>query len=319
MKRFCTRQGLPRLFVSDNGKTFKAASRVIATIVADEAVQQFVSQIRVKWHFNLAKAPWWGGIFERLIWSTKRCLRKVIGQAKLSYDELINAVAEIESIINSRPLSYVTPDDVEEPLTPSHLLMGRCVLSLPGNLNYQGDIQDSDFKVSSGELSRRLKHLSNTLNQFWRRWRNEYLIELREAHRFGKPGSREALIAVNDLVVVHDENQPRGFWRLAKVESTIVGVDGKVRGANVRVSSRDGNVTVLQRPLSLLYPLEINCSTESSTDTNSAEVQNNVASTGEVQEEAMPTRRPRRVVASKAIDRVRRWMSEVDEDDDMTC
>ena len=63
LKRFCARQGLPRLFVSDNGKTFKAASRVIATIVADEAVQQFVSQIRVKWHFNLAEAPWWGEIF----------------------------------------------------------------------------------------------------------------------------------------------------------------------------------------------------------------------------------------------------------------
>jgi len=48
----------------------------------------------------------------------------VIGQARLSYDELITIKAEIETIINSWPLSYVTPDDLDEPLTPSQLLMG---------------------------------------------------------------------------------------------------------------------------------------------------------------------------------------------------
>ena len=101
LKRFCTRRGLPRLFVSDNGKTFKAASRVIENIINHEDVQQYLSLISVKWSFNLAKAPWWVGIFERLIRSTKRCLRKVIGRAKFSYDELLTAVIEIESVINS--------------------------------------------------------------------------------------------------------------------------------------------------------------------------------------------------------------------------
>ena len=62
-----------------------------------------------------------------MVKSTKRCLRKIIGQAKLSYDELFIAVTEVGAIINSRPLSYLTPDDLEEPLTPSHLLMGRRV------------------------------------------------------------------------------------------------------------------------------------------------------------------------------------------------
>jgi len=314
LKRFCARRGLPRLFISDNGKTFKAASRVIETIVADEAVQQFLSQLRVKWCFNLAKAPWWGGIFERLVRSTKRCLRKVIGQAKLSYDELLTAVTEIESIINSRPLSYVTPDDLEEPLTPSHLLMGRRVLSLPDDLSYQRDIQDGEFEVGPVELSRRVRHLNNALNLFWKRWRREYLIELREAHRFGKTGSKKAQISVNDLVVVHDENQPRGFWRLAKVENVIVGIDGEVRGATVRVSSRDGNVTVLQRPLSLLYPLEINCPAEPTTNRASVEVQEDAVSTESPQEEVIPAPRPRRAAASRAIDRVRRWMAGADGD-----
>ena len=109
-----------------------------------------------------------------MVRSTKRCLRKIIGQVKLSYD----TVTEIEAIINSRPLSYLTPDDLEKPLTPSHLLIGRRVLSLPDNLSYQRETEDSDFQMSADDLSRRVKHLNNTLNQFWRHWRHEYFIEL---------------------------------------------------------------------------------------------------------------------------------------------
>ena len=65
-----------------------------------------------------------GGIFERMVQSTKRCLRKIVGQSGLNYDELLKVVTEVESIINSRPLSYISSDDLEEPLTPSHFLTG---------------------------------------------------------------------------------------------------------------------------------------------------------------------------------------------------
>ena len=82
----------------------------------------------------MEKATWWGGIFERMIKSTKRCLRKIVGQAKLSYDELITALTEIEAVVNSRPLTYLSPEDLEEPLTPSHFLCGRRILSLPDGL-----------------------------------------------------------------------------------------------------------------------------------------------------------------------------------------
>lgn len=94
-----------------------------------------------------------GGVFERLIKSVKRCLRKMIGQAKLTYDELSTAVIEVEAIINSRPLTYVSSDDLDEPLTPSHLLVGRWILSLPDNLSYQRD-NDDDYEVDSNHLNK---------------------------------------------------------------------------------------------------------------------------------------------------------------------
>ena len=68
-KRFVGRRGLPKMMVSDNGKTFKAAAKSIQD---------------VKWTFNIPKAPWLGGVFECLVKSVKRCLKKMLGHARLS-------------------------------------------------------------------------------------------------------------------------------------------------------------------------------------------------------------------------------------------
>jgi len=64
------------------------------------------------------------------------CLRKFIGQAKFSLDEIHTAVVEVESIINSRPLTYLSPCDLDEALTPSHLITGRRVINLPDDLAF---------------------------------------------------------------------------------------------------------------------------------------------------------------------------------------
>ena len=120
MKRFTSRRGLPIRMVSDNGKTFKGTAKEIRSIFTHPDVQSHTSSVGIKWDFNLPKAPWWGGLFERLIKSVKRCLRKIIGQARLTYDEMTTALVEVEAVLNSRPLIYVAMDDLDEPLTPSH-------------------------------------------------------------------------------------------------------------------------------------------------------------------------------------------------------
>ena len=111
LKRFAAGRGLP---ISDNGKTFQAASRFFKGM-------------------------------ERMVQSTKQCLKKTVGQASFMHNGLLTSVTEIESIINSRPLSYVSAGDTEEPLTPSHLLIGHRVINLPDYLGHLCDPGDDDF------------------------------------------------------------------------------------------------------------------------------------------------------------------------------
>jgi len=107
-----------------------------------------LSTFGTEWVFNIEKAPWWGGVFERMVDSMKRCLRKFIGQAKFSLDELHTAVVEVESIINSTPLTYLSQCDLDEALTPSHLITGRRVINLPDDLGYCAGLEDADFTVN---------------------------------------------------------------------------------------------------------------------------------------------------------------------------
>ena len=254
-RRFTARRGLPLKIVSDNGSTFKSAFRQIADLMKSPVVRQYLAEKKVEWIFNLKRAPWWGGLFERMVRSVKRCIKKTIGGARLTYEELLTVIIETEMVLNARPLSYVTSADVEEPLTLSHLLHGRRLMSLPDTCT--GDLMDPDFELSSTELSKRMNHLSNVMNHFWRRWRDEYLIELRNSHRHSAKNTAPTPVAVGDMVVVHDEDLPRGLWKLARVESLVTGADGLVRGATIRVKSRGNKSNTLKRPLQCLYPLEI--------------------------------------------------------------
>ena len=71
LKQFTARRGLPQKFISDNGKTFKAATKLLSAITSHEEVQQYLSDVGIEWVFNVEKAPWWGGIFEHMVRSTK--------------------------------------------------------------------------------------------------------------------------------------------------------------------------------------------------------------------------------------------------------
>ena len=49
----------------------------------------------------------WGGFWERLVKSVKHCLKKTIGRAMLTFDEMATLIVKIEVTLNYRPLTYV--------------------------------------------------------------------------------------------------------------------------------------------------------------------------------------------------------------------
>ena len=247
----------------------------------------------------------------------KRCLKKMIGKSKLSYEELLTAVTEVEMIMNSRPLSYVSMDDLEEPLTPSHLMIGRRLLSLPEVASHD---ESRSCESTHSEMNKRMKHLNFTLEQFWTRWKREYLLELRECHRYGNTNGRGEEIKIGDIVVVHDSEKKRGFWKLGVVERVITGKDENSRGAEVRVHKKGHRSTLLRRPVQRLYPIEASCHTtlpsatpdleDVSFNPESSVVDDTVVCPESDRDEehqvneSPPLRRSRRAAAQEARDRI---------------
>ena len=101
-----------------------------------------------------------------------------------------------------------------------------------------------------------MRYLNTILNHFWERWKGEYLLALRETHRYHGGDPDAASPSVGDIVVVEGEGQSRCLWRLARIDSLITGKDGRVRGAVLHIPSNKG-IKTLQRPLQHLYPLEV--------------------------------------------------------------
>ena len=107
LRRFTARRWAPALIISGNLKTFKATKRFMESLHNDNTVKNFLLIRRIKWHFNLELSPWQRGMFERLIGSTKRCLPRALGSARLTYDESSTILIEVEAILNARPLAFI--------------------------------------------------------------------------------------------------------------------------------------------------------------------------------------------------------------------
>ena len=102
LKDFVARCGTPNTIVSDNALTFKATNQWLDVLSQNEDLFNYLNTQRIKWRFNLARAPWWGGFYERMVSIMKASLSKVVGRALLKYDELEEVLLDIECFMNNR-------------------------------------------------------------------------------------------------------------------------------------------------------------------------------------------------------------------------
>ena len=63
LKRFSARRGVPSRVITDTGRTFVSAAKIISQVIQDPEIKRYFRQLHVEWRFNLERAPWWGGHF----------------------------------------------------------------------------------------------------------------------------------------------------------------------------------------------------------------------------------------------------------------
>lgn len=98
----------------------------------------------------------------------------------------------------------MSTEDIEEPLTPSHLLTGRRLLSILDE-SVVAEEESTDAKI----LTRRQRYVVSLLSHFWNRWKQEYVVELREHHRDKGKGTanNSPCIEKGDIVTVMEDGK----------------------------------------------------------------------------------------------------------------
>ncbi|XP_028407516.1 uncharacterized protein LOC114530125 [Dendronephthya gigantea] len=248
LRRFFALRGPPSLLRCDRGTNFIGGkSELDQTLNAmnQKDIKKYVSEQNCKWKFNPPHASHFGGVWERQIGTVRRVLDAMfleLGSPQLTHKLLVTLMAEATGIIHSRPIAVVPSDiDQPQPLSPSTLLTMKTRPLLPP----PGVFTPED--VYSRRHWRRSQYLAD---QFWIRWKREYLQEQQRRTKWNK---KQPNIREGDIIIMKDQS-PRNQWPLGRVVEAIPSEDGKVRKAKI-VISKDGEKKVYYRPISELVTL----------------------------------------------------------------
>ena len=241
MKEFVVRRGTPRMMVSDNGKTFVATSKWLKKLKKNEELMNYLATQRIVWRFNLSRAPWWGGFFERLIRIMKRSLSKVVSRSLLKFHELEEVLLDVKCSMNNRPLCNQGEEFQQPVITPNILIRGQPANTLEENL---------ELAENEEGIPKRLVFLAASKEQLRKRWMNEYLHALDERSRKQIKNKLE-IPEMGKVVLLKDDIKNRALWRIGRVVGTVTGKDSDIRGLKIKL----GNGYVVERPLQLICDL----------------------------------------------------------------
>ena len=250
-RRFVSRRSTPQLMLSDNATNFISFVPQLKEFQENSSIKNLLLKSNTEWHFIPARAPWFGGMWERLIGICKRIIKSALGKSLVSYDELQTIIVEVEGQVNSRPLTHCSTNSEDiVPITPSHLLFGYKLNSLPFETNVDLN-EDYEFSNPSS-ITKRHKLILEMIKQATILWKREYLLALRERDRKVKPVSKDGDIIPKEGDVVHIVDDLKvSDWKLGRIIKLKISSDGQHRVALVKTA----NGTV-DRPISKLSYLE---------------------------------------------------------------
>ena len=229
-RRFVARRGLCSELLSDNGTNFQGASAELqrlfnaASPFHGEVIEGVAAQ-GVTWRFIPPRAPHFGGLWEAAVKAFKRHLRRVLGDATLTYEEFSTLAAQVEACLNSRPLSPLSCDPMDvAALTPGHFRVGTAMTAFSEPFEPQ----------QNGSCVSRYHLVTDMRNHFWKRWQGEVL---RQQQQRSKWLDQNDAVQEGDLILITDELQPPTKWPLARVIQLHRGADGLARVLTLRTAT----------------------------------------------------------------------------------
>ncbi|GFW05957.1 uncharacterized protein TNCV_4477511 [Trichonephila clavipes] len=157
-----------------------------------------------------------------------RELKRAVGNLKLTLEEFLTIITQIEGILNSRPITPLSEDiDDLEVLTPGHFLIGRPITS----------ISEPNLLDKTENTLSRWQKLTKIVQHIWTKWSHDYLNNLQQRNKwqFHKDN-----VKLNTMILIKDDNLPVNKWSLGRITKLVPGTDGKVR--IVEIKTNKGNI-----------------------------------------------------------------------------
>ncbi|XP_022834488.1 uncharacterized protein LOC111362158 [Spodoptera litura] len=244
-KRFVSRRGHCRHIWSDNGTNFVGAAKELQMLFNQQSsmykdIAAALANSQTEWHFIPPHAPNFGGLWEAGVKSVKHHLKRVIGDSTLTFEELSTVLSQIEACLNSRPLSQGSSDPEDPvPLTPGHFLVGHPLVMVP----------DYNYESVTVSTLRRWQLVQRMVQHFWRRWKQEYLTNFFQRHKWNvrKPDCK-----IGDVVLIKEDILPPAKWLYGRIVELHPGRDNLTRVVTVRCKG-----SMIKRPISKLCLLPV--------------------------------------------------------------
>nr|XP_033494102.1 uncharacterized protein LOC117264333 [Epinephelus lanceolatus] len=258
LRCFIAIRGAVRQIRCDQGSNFVGAKNELRQAlkqVDDKRLTTLLAEKQCDFIMNAPHSSHAGGVWERQIRTVRSVLRATLSlsSGRLNDASLRTFFYEAMAIVNSRPLTVdnLSHPDSPEPLTPNHLLTMKSVAALP---------PPGRFIREDMYARKRWRHVQYLAEQFWSRWKREYLSQIATRQCWHTPRRN---LKVGDIVMERADDLPRNEWRLAKVVETVTDTDGLIRKVKIRLGDqktgkegqRSGKPSIVERPIQKLIVL----------------------------------------------------------------
>ena len=220
--RFISRRNIPSIIYSDNHTTFRSFQPRLTTL------------FKLDWKFNIEGSPKKGGVWERLVCFVKNPLKITLNNQLFSFDHISTLVCKIESIINSRPFTYMM-ESINEPTAISQI-----------DLLTSHTINADDIIDRSNNSLKLLLKKDIVLSNFFKQWKDDYF-------KFNINTGKSNFVKRLKIgyVILIDTGEKKQYWQLGKIENLFYNSDKICRSASIKCKYK-----IIKRTIEKIYPLE---------------------------------------------------------------